>query len=287
MSKSKKSSMHKTDNKPQEKVVEYKAPVSKSDDVTVDLQPFLVPISILLSGILIAGSIFFSLRNLTLDGVNTTTTTTTTTGTTDPGIDTGNEDPYPPAATSIDNDPIRGDIDSAKIAIVEFSDFECPFCQRFHNDTLDSIIDNYVRSGDAIYVFRDFPLSFHEPKASEAALAAECVNDIAGADKYYEFSDLYFQKTASNGQGIAGETNSDLAASIGVNVSEFEKCVSENRFADEIEADQQDGANAGVTGTPGFIIGILDDDGNVDGVSVPGAQPYSVFETIINEQLER
>lgn len=106
------------------------------------------------------------------------------------------------ATVSIDGDPILGNKDKAKVAIVEFSDFECPFCQRFHNDTFDQLIENYVDKGDVIYVYRDFPLSFHEPKASEAASAANCVQKVAGDEKFFEFSKLYYERTKSNGEGL-------------------------------------------------------------------------------------
>lgn len=106
------------------------------------------------------------------------------------------------AKIGIDDDPILGDKDKAKVAIVEFSDFECPFCQRFHNDTFNELVENYVDNGKAIYVYRDFPLSFHEPKASEAASAANCVQKVAGDEKYFEFSKLYYERTKSNGDGL-------------------------------------------------------------------------------------
>ncbi len=102
---------------------------------------------------------------------------------------------------SIDDDPRIGN-DKAKVALVEFSDYECPFCQRYHNETFDQIIDNYVDSDKILYVYRDFPLSFHEPKASEAAAAANCVREVAGDEKYFEFSKLYYASTQSNGQGL-------------------------------------------------------------------------------------
>lgn len=104
--------------------------------------------------------------------------------------------------TTIDDDPVKGDLGSAQVAVVEFSDYECPFCQRFHQGAYSDIISNYVDTGDAVFVYRDFPLSFHEPKASEAASAANCVQQIAGDDAYFEYSQLYYERTASNGQGI-------------------------------------------------------------------------------------
>lgn len=106
------------------------------------------------------------------------------------------------AKVSIDDDPIKGNRDNAKVAIVEFSDFECPFCQKFHGETYDQIISEFIDSGKAIYVYRDYPLSFHEPKASEASIAASCVKQIAGDDKFYEFSKIYYERTLSNGEGL-------------------------------------------------------------------------------------
>ena len=106
------------------------------------------------------------------------------------------------AKVSIDDDPILGDKNKAKVAIVEFSDYECPFCQKFHNDTFDQLVENYIDNGKVIYVYRDFPLSFHEPKASEAAAAANCVKEVAGDEKYFEFSKLYYERTKSNGEGL-------------------------------------------------------------------------------------
>lgn len=104
--------------------------------------------------------------------------------------------------TTIDDDPILGDLNSAKVAIVEFSDFECPFCQRHHQTAYKDIVSNYVDTGDAVIVYRDFPLSFHEPKASEAAEAANCVFEVAGDEAFFEFSELYYERTQTNGQGI-------------------------------------------------------------------------------------
>lgn len=103
---------------------------------------------------------------------------------------------------SIDDDPIKGDKKKAKVALVEFSDFECPFCQKFHKETFPQIVKDYIDTDKIIYVYRDFPLSFHEPKASEAAIAASCVREVAGDDKYFEFSKLYYTNTKSNGEGL-------------------------------------------------------------------------------------
>lgn len=107
------------------------------------------------------------------------------------------------AKVNIDDDPVKGNKDKAKVAIVEFSDFECPFCQRYHSDTFDQIVSDYIDTDKVVYVYRDFPLSFHEPKASEAANAANCVREVAGDAKFFEFSKIYYKNTQANGKGLA------------------------------------------------------------------------------------
>ena len=249
---------------------------SENKTITIDLDIFLIPVSIIVSALMISGSILYSFSgaDLNLKGKSTTTTTTTSdadsiaaivedidvdldkfnecvaedkfkdeiakdtsdgqasgiTGT--PGFIVGTlgEDGEvegvivsgaqayatfkdaidkqldgsgeKTAKVKIDDDPLLGNKDKAKVAIVEFSDFECPFCQRFHTDTFDQIVSDYVEDNTAIYVYRDFPLSFHEPKASEAANAANCIREVAGDEKFFEFSRIYYANTQSNGSGL-------------------------------------------------------------------------------------
>jgi protein-disulfide isomerase len=99
-----------------------------------------------------------------------------------------------------DSDPIIGTSDD--LIIVEYTDFECPFCQRHHNETYPQIKENFVNTGKISYILKDFPLSGHEPKATEAAVAANCVLEQTDSERYFEFADLYFQKTQSNGIGL-------------------------------------------------------------------------------------
>ncbi len=105
------------------------------------------------------------------------------------------------ASASVDDDAVKGNLDSG-YGIIEFSDLECPFCQRHHMTEYPKIISEVVDKGEGFYVFRDFPLSFHDPVASEAANAAQCVNKIAGSDAYFAFLDLYFANTKTNGEGL-------------------------------------------------------------------------------------
>ncbi len=258
--------------------------------ININLESFIMPFAIILSTLIFSTSFLISINKLSksISGEITISNDSNDNDTLDT-IDTNPTAANPTGTTNIDNDAVLGDINKAKIAIVEFTDFECPFCQRHHQQTYPDIVKNYVESGDAIYVIRDFPLSFHEPAASLSANAAECVKDLKGDSAYFEFVDKYFEKTATNGAGVGGASAlATMASDIGVNKSDFEKCLEEERFSDDITNDTSDGSKAGVTGTPGFIIGVFNkDDGSVTGVNIAGAQPYSVFEQEIKAQLEK
>ncbi|MFT7616015.1 MAG: protein-disulfide isomerase [Candidatus Woesearchaeota archaeon] len=169
----------------------------------------------------------------------------------------------------MDDDPVKGDAD-APITIVEFSDFECPFCARFYSDTYQKIIAEYVDTGKVKIVYRDFPLSFH-PNAQKAAEAAECAEDQG---EFWAMHDILFE------QGVVGgpTTFKGYAATLGLDANDFADCLDSGKHAAEVRADLNDGAAAGVTGTPGFYI---------NGVQVVGAQPFSVFEQIIEAELAK
>lgn len=270
----------------QDKKTKKKQKAKEGTTLTIDIGSLLTPIAILLGAVIIAIGIFVSINRSGTNSIGKDSATNTI------GTDSGasGDAPQvdsPKAVTNIDDDPILGNRDTAKIAIVEFSDYECPFCKRYQEQTRDEIVSKYVDSGDAIMVYRDFPLSFHNPLATDEAMAAECVQDLAGNDKYFQYSKSIFNTTQSNGKGMERSKLFDLADNIGVDGKKIESCVDSGKFAEEINKDIEDGGNAGVTGTPGFVIGVLSDNGSVDGVNVSGAQPFSVFEQVIEEQLNR
>ncbi len=189
---------------------------------------------------------------------------------------------------SIGDDPVLGDKKKAKLAIVEFSDYECPFCKQFHTETFEKLKKEYVDTGKAVLVFKDFPLSFHEPMASKEAAAANCVQKLSGDSAYFDFNASVYKNTATNGKGMPDDQLSDLAVAAGVSKSKFADCVASNDFADEIAADQSEGDGVGVSGTPAFIIGTLGKDGSVtEGVKLVGAQPFDSFKKIIDAQLKK
>ena len=181
---------------------------------------------------------------------------------------------------NIDDDAFFGDRESAQLAIVEFSDFNCPFCQRFHQQTLPLLLDKYIRTGQAIYVYRDY-VGVGGNTTLAAAAAAECVKELAGNQAYLEVvRGLYGSSGAKDSAQVR-----ELAGSYDIDTAELDTCISENRYRDEVVADTQDGQAAGARGTPAFFIGTLDEAGNVTGMNLPGAQPLEVFERVIDEML--
>lgn len=190
------------------------------------------------------------------------------------------------AKVSLDDDPVMGDRKKAKVAIIEFSDFECPFCQKFHKDTYDTLVKDYVDTGKAVISFRDYPLPFHEPKASLAANLAQCVKEAKGDVAYFKFNKLYFENTVSNGKGVADEKLNEILQQSGVNATSVKDCATKEKFKDEIAKDMADGQAVGVTGTPSFIIGKLSADGMVDGEVVVGALPLAQFKATVDKYLK-
>jgi protein-disulfide isomerase len=192
----------------------------------------------------------------------------------------------PTASASIDDDPILGDKKSAKVGIIEFSDFECPYCQRFESQTFDQIVKDYVDTGKVIFVYRDYPLDFHGAASKVDANAAECVREELGDSKFYDMAKLIYQNTGLNGVGIASDKMISLATQVGAKADGFSKCLASSKFDGEIDNDLKAGSSAGIEGTPGFVVGKLDSNGVVSGELISGAQPYSVFKQAIDRQLQ-
>lgn len=148
-------------------------------------------------------------------------------------------------------DHVRGN-PNAIVTLIEYTDFECPFCKQFHG-TPKTVLDRY---GDRVnWVVRNYPLPFHDPAARKEALAAECVAQLAGNDAYWKYADALYANTKSNGSGLPPEHAVDkLAAGVGVKASALAKCMSSHATASRVERDLADGTSAGVSGTPTTIV---------------------------------
>lgn len=247
--------------------------------------------ALLVSGAIVLGSLLIGtvlLVTTSRGSIVGSVQNTPETGTDTPTAPTAQNPGTNPAATvSIDDDAVLGDKKKAKVAIVEFSDYECPYCKRFHQETYDKLVKEYVDTGKAIFVFRDYPLSFHDPKATEEAQTAECVRAQKGDKAYFSFGQALFANSQTNGKGLPEGKLDELLRSVGANATTVKSCVSADKYKDEVAKDMADGQEAGVTGTPSFIVGTLDDKGNVTGEKLVGAAPIERFKTVVGKYLDK
>lgn len=231
----------------------------KSDSIAEEQNPYLIPGAILIAGILIAGAVFYSDNNLS-DGVATV------------------GGPGPKVEVSADDDPFLGPV-NAKVVIIEFSDFQCPFCRSFWRETLSQVKKEYIDSGKSVkFVYRDFPLSFH-PMAQKYAESAQCARD---QNKFWPMHDKIFEEQEKFGGGTVSaygiQDIKNWALEIGLNGQTFNQCLDSGKYASEVKKDFDDGVAAGVGGTPTFFI---------NGKSLIGSQPFESFKTIIDQELQK
>ena len=191
----------------------------------------------------------------------------------DSGANTGT-----PINVEIGESPVKGK-ENAPVTIVEFSDYQCPYCGRFFEETLPSIQKNYIDTGKVKLVYRDFPLGFH-PMAIPSAQAANCARETGGDSAYFKMHDKIFaEQNKLDGGSVSSTvqfTTEDIkkwAKDIGYDIG---SCLDSDKYASEIQKDQQDGQSYGVQGTPAFFI---------NGQLVSGAQPYQAFKQIIDAEL--
>jgi protein-disulfide isomerase len=181
-----------------------------------------------------------------------------------------------PVRASIADAPSLGR-PGAPVTVIEFSDYACPFCQRFFAATFPRLKQDYIDTGKIRYVFRDFPLDIH-PEARKAAEAAHCAGEHG---KYWEMHDVLFQ----NQRALAPAQLAAYAAKIGLNRRKFDQCLTSGRHSARVDRGLADGAAAGVRGTPGFVIGRAKPGHVVEGASIRGAQPLESFRRIIDSVL--
>jgi protein-disulfide isomerase len=179
---------------------------------------------------------------------------------------------------SADDDPWLGSED-AKVTVIEFSDYQCPFCRKYWTESYPQLKEEYIDTGKIKYVFRDFPLGFH-PSATLASVAGNCVAEQKGNDGYFEFHDIAFSEQAKQGQGTIQFTEDDVMSWVeqidGIDKTKFDQCYNDPAQKAEVDADLAAGTQAGVSGTPSFFI---------NGEMLVGAQPYSVIKATIEKAL--
>jgi len=179
---------------------------------------------------------------------------------------------------NIDKAPFKGN-KNAKLTLIEFSDYQCPFCSRHVQQTLPQLETDYIKTGKVKYVFFDFPLDFHK-NAFKAAEAADCAGEQG---KFWEMHDKLFE----NQKALEGSDLTNYAKSIGLNMSKFQKCLDSGKYASQIKKEIELGQKSGVTGTPSFFLGVTNPkDPNVKAVKViKGAQPFNNFKEAIDTTL--
>jgi protein-disulfide isomerase len=177
---------------------------------------------------------------------------------------------------NIDDGPFRGDR-SAKLTLIEFSDYQCPFCARHFREILPQIEREYIQSGKVKYVFRDFPLESIHKEAFKAAEAAHCAGEQG---KYWEMHDQLFAHQKALGlEGLLLH-----AQGLGIDLQDFRRCLDSGKHATKIRKDIADGQKAGVRATPTFFLGLTEpNDSKVKALRViRGAQPYARFKEAID-----
>lgn len=168
--------------------------------------------------------------------------------------------PSAPVKPVSDSDHIIGS-KNAKVTLIEYSDFECPFCKR-HFDTVEQALKDFPK--DVRLVYRHYPLSFHA-NAQKEAEASECAAKLGGNDAFWKMHDKIFTLTTSNGTGFALDKLGTTAKEIGLDQTKFQKCLDSGEMAARVAADTATGNDSGVQGTPATFV-----NGNL----ISGAVPY-------------
>jgi len=175
---------------------------------------------------------------------------------------------------SVGHLPVKGK-DSAKVTIVEFADFRCPFCEKFFTDTVSQITKDYIDSGKVKFAFRHY--QFLGPASITAGNGAECANEQG---KFWEYHDWLYKNQPSESDTSMYTTDklTQAAQTLGMNADKFSSCLSSTKYAKNVSDDLAAGQKAGVNGTPATFI---------NGQLISGAQPYANFKTLIDAELAK
>jgi protein-disulfide isomerase len=228
-----------------------------------------LPVAIIAAGLIIAAAIFFTRtsspsNNGAVDNQNAKNNA-------QPTADNGSN-PGPIAS----QDHVLGD-PNAPVTVLVYSDLECPFCRRFHSETIKPMMDEYGKLGKVKLVYRHFPLpATMHPNALNYALTSECVTDMLGQGQFWQFVDKLFSTNAAS-----LDDAKKVAESLGADKTKLEDCINSQKFLSVIQKDQADGQNAGVRGTPSSFIIKGDKVTPIDG----GAIPYTELKPLIERNL--
>ena len=225
-----------------------------------------IPLAIVFSGILIAGAILFIDK-----GAAQVAAGAQAPAKNQVGADT--QEATPDQLAVKPDDHVLGNPD-ANVLIVEYTDAQCPFCQRFHQ-TMLQVMNNYGKTGQVAWIYRHFPLDQIHPYARKGAEGLECAYDQGGNTAFWKMEDKLF---AVDTTSIAPEVLPKFAAAIGLDVEKFNTCLSTGKFAARVERDYQQGINIGVRGTPYTIVW---NKTTGKQMAINGAYPYDNVKTVL------
>ncbi|MDE1924571.1 MAG: thioredoxin domain-containing protein [Patescibacteria group bacterium] len=223
---------------------------------------YILPITIVVAGLLIAGAVFWVGKS----------------GTIAPNTTNGQQQniTFPPVTSA---DHILGN-PNAPVKVIEYADLECPYCKVFET-TMHQVMDYYGQSGRVAWVYRPFPLAQIHSKAPQEAEAAECAADQGGSTAFFNYIDkLYAITPSENGLDLAQLPV--IAGDVGLNVTQFNTCLSSGKYASKVQQSYNDAIAAGGTGTPYILITV---QGSKDAVPLEGAQPYDSMRAAIDAVL--
>ena len=188
---------------------------------------------------------------------------------------------FKPLEISLKGSPTQGSL-AANVTLVEFTDYQCPFCSRHETQTSPKIISEYVLPGKVRYVLREFPLSNIHPRAAKAAQGALCAGEVGGEAKYWELHNVLF----ANQKKLSDDDIYGYAEAADISMGAFKTCYVADKFAEKIKLDLAEDQKAGISGTPSFLLGLTDPD-NPDKLMatkyIRGAQPFAAFQKEIDE----
>ncbi len=167
---------------------------------------------------------------------------------------------------------------SAPLTLVEFTDYECPLCRAFHDETFSKLKTKYIDTGKMRFVSRDQPLPEYHPHAMDAAHAARCAGDHG---KFWEMRDALI----AHSENLSRAEILEYAGRLQLDSEEFRSCLAAKKYQAHIDKDIADAVSLNLRGTPTFVLGRASDK-SIDGVVLVGAQPYDVFETAIERLLK-
>ena len=185
--------------------------------------------------------------------------------------------PVAPVRVSVAGAPVLGRAD-APVTLIEFSDYQCPFCQRFFATTLPALKKEYVETGKLRYVFLDFPLDQLHPQARRVAEAAHCAGEQG---RYWEMHAVFFQ----NQRALAAQQFAEHAQAAGIDATKLGLCLASGRHAARVARSIADGAALGIQATPTFVVGRTEAGDVVAGSPLRGAQPVDTFRRLIEQAL--